>query len=224
MRAMSFTRQIISLLTFQLFFVSCSAEEKNENGGQQIIGMVVKVADADTITVLDAHKNQHKIRFMGIDAPERGQAYGAKATEALREAIGNKPVVVKVSDKDHYGRLIGRVIVEGKILNEWLVANGWAWHYKKYSKDAKLAELEIKAREARIGLWSDPNKPMAPWDYRSAKKQRQAVEKGDASVTGYWLNMSSNVRHNSICQYYRNTSKGRACGPKEGKACGKCGG
>ena len=200
--------------------LSCnlSAQEK------QIVGKVVKIADADTITVLDADKTQHRIRFEGIDAPERGQAYGAKATDALKAALGDGNVVVKVKETDRYGRLVGTVYVGEKNLSQWLVASGWAWHYKAYSKDKKLAELENKARAAKMGLWADSTPPMAPWDYRAAGRQRQAVKKGEAAPVGWWLNTSSKSRHNSTCRYYQNTAKGRACKDDEGKACGICGG
>jgi hypothetical protein len=39
----------------------------------------------------------------------------------------------------------------------------------------------------------------------------------------YWLTTSSNTRHNSKCRYYQQT-KGRPCGPDEGKPCKLCGG
>jgi endonuclease YncB( thermonuclease family) len=205
---------IISLLF--LFVCFANADE--------IIGKVVSVADADTITVLDASNTQHKIRFDGIDAPEKGQDYGTKATEALKLAIGGNQVRVITTGKDKYGREIGTVFVADKNLNQWLVGNGWAWHYKKYSKDAELAELETKARTARAGLWADAKAPIAPWDYRSLVKQQAAVKKGGAVPLGYWLNTSSNSRHNSTCRYFQNTSKGRTCEKNEGKACGICGG
>ena len=48
-----------------------------------IEGKVVKVADGDTVTVLDADNKKHKVRLTGIDAPERRQAYGNKSTESL---------------------------------------------------------------------------------------------------------------------------------------------
>jgi endonuclease YncB( thermonuclease family) len=43
-----------------------------------------------------------------------------------------------------------------------------AWHYKQYNKDQELAILEIKARETKIGLWSQSN-PTPPWDFRHKK-------------------------------------------------------
>jgi endonuclease YncB( thermonuclease family) len=207
-----------TLVVSLLFLIGCFAS------AEEIKGKVVSIADADTITVLDASNTQHKIRFDGIDAPEKGQDYGTKATEALKLAIGGNPVRVITTGKDKYGREIGTVYVGDKNLNSWLVKNGWAWHYTKYSTDAKLAELEKSARIARAGLWADSKAPIAPWDFRSLQKQQRAVKKGDAVPLGYWLNTSSNSRHNSTCRYYQNTSKGRTCEKDEGKACGMCGG
>jgi endonuclease YncB( thermonuclease family) len=56
-------------------------------------GKVVKIADGDTITVL-LDKTQHKIRLEGIDAPEKGQAYGTKARQALADKISRETVRV----------------------------------------------------------------------------------------------------------------------------------
>ena len=53
---------------------------------------------------------------------------------------------------------------------------------------------------------------------------KDAVPKEDKGDCNYWLNISSNVRHNSGCRYFKNTKNGRCCGPNEGRACGTCGG
>ena len=50
---------------------------------ETLTGRVVRVTDGDTIVVLDTSKVQHKIRLQGIDAPERGQAFGTKSKENL---------------------------------------------------------------------------------------------------------------------------------------------
>ena len=48
-----------------------------------IEGRVVGISDGDTITVLDDGKTQHKIRFAGIDAPEKGQPFGERSKQSL---------------------------------------------------------------------------------------------------------------------------------------------
>jgi len=55
--------------------------------------------------------------------------------------------------------------VDGKNLCEELVAAGLARHYKKYSSDQNLADLQIQARKAGAGLWMDI-KAVAPWEYK----------------------------------------------------------
>ena len=52
-----------------------------------LLGHVVAVSDGDTITLLDANKQRHVIRLMGIDAPEKAQAYGQKAKESLSDLV-----------------------------------------------------------------------------------------------------------------------------------------
>lgn len=115
-----------------------------------------------------------------------------------------------------------------------------AWHYKEYSDDETLAELEDKARVSKLGLWAEPN-ALPPWEFRKRRKiddvppqavssprkeptPRQAITSPQSQAGSHWLNTSSNTRHNTSCQYFKNTKKGRSCGPNEGKACGTCGG
>ena len=102
--------------------------------------------------------------------------------------------------------------------NEKMIQDGWAWHYKKYNDEERLAKLELSARQAKRGLWTDSN-PLPPWEYRARKKSPN-----NTPATMFWLNTSSNVRHNENCEYFKNTKRGRSCGPNDGKACGRCGG
>lgn len=63
-----------------------------------LTGKVISVADGDTITVLDSRNKKHKIRLYGIDCPEKGQAYGKKAKQAIVKILKGREVKVKVSD------------------------------------------------------------------------------------------------------------------------------
>ncbi len=189
-----------------------------------LYGPVVRIADADTVTVLNG-STQVKIRLAGIDAPESNQAYGNKAKQALAGRIAGKTVQVNVTSKDRYGRSIGTIMLDGENINHWLVANGWAWHYLQYDKSPEIARLEKSARANKLGLWADDN-PIAPWEFRQLKKKKTAANKTSqpAGPTSYWLNTSSGSRHNSSCKWYKKTKRGRACTASEGKACGICGG
>lgn len=131
---------------------------------QTITGKVTSITDGDTIKVLE-NKAEYKIRFNGIDAPEKSQAYGQKSKEFLSSLIFGKEVIVEVKDKDKYGRYVSDIFLGNKYINAEMVENGFAWHYKEYSKDKSLAELEDKARMNKVGLWADSN-PISPWDFR----------------------------------------------------------
>jgi endonuclease YncB( thermonuclease family) len=182
------------------------------------------VADGDTITVLDATKKQHKIRFYGIDTPETAQAFGAKAKQFTSSLCFGKQVSVDIRDTDRYGRTVGVVMVDGgDAVNSALVGAGLAWWYERYAKnDKELERLEKNARSAKLGLWADKN-PVPPWEFRKNPKASMG-SKSPADVAGvYWLTASSNKRHNAACRYFKKTN-GRACKQADGVACKVCGG
>jgi micrococcal nuclease len=131
-------------------------------------GRVVGVTDGDTISVL-RDQRAVTIRLEGIDAPEKSQAFGQRARQfAAAQAFG-QTVTVHVSGRDRYGRLLADVILpDGRSLNQELVRAGYAWWFRKYSHDMRLARLEAEAREEHRGLWADPA-PEAPWNYRSRR-------------------------------------------------------
>jgi len=58
------------------------------------------------------------------------------------------------------------ILPDGMNLNQDLVKRGWRWRYRKYAPgDTVLEGLEKEAREARIGLWADPQ-PVPPWEWQ----------------------------------------------------------
>ena len=134
-------------------------------------GRVVGVQDGDTITVLDSSNQDHRIRLQGIDAPEKAQAFGTKSGQNLSQAVFNRVVTIEWSKHDRYGRIVGKVMIDGGDICLEQVRVGMAWHYKDYQdeqtlEDQKLyAEAEESARSAKIGLWIDPD-PIPPWDFR----------------------------------------------------------
>ena len=133
-------------------------------------GPAVSVLDGDTIEVL--HNNQdERIRFNGIDCPEKGQAYGKRAKQAASALVYGKKVTLQTFGKDKYGRTIADVILpDGTNVNHELVKDGWCWWYRKYAPgDAVLEDLEKAAREERKGLWANPQ-PVPPWVYRKGNR------------------------------------------------------
>ncbi len=137
---------------------------------EEFKGKCVGVTDGDTISVMREGKAE-KVRLYGIDCPEVGQPFATKAKQATSDYVFGKEVTVKSAGKDRYGRTIGVVLLpNGSGLNVALVNGGLAWHYKAYSKEKALADYEVKAREAKRGVWSQDS-PVAPWDFRKDRKR-----------------------------------------------------
>jgi micrococcal nuclease len=136
---------------------------------QDFTGRVVGISDGDTITVRHDGRGE-KIRLNGIDCPERGQAFGHRAKQFTSGLAFGKEVNVQIKGQDRYGRTIADVILpDGRILNREIVRAGFAWWFRRYApKDTELERLESEAREAKRGLWIDPNL-IPPWEWR---KQR----------------------------------------------------
>ena len=141
--------------------------------GGEIKGKVVGVHDGDTLTLLTSEKVQVKVRLEGIDAPELKQAFGNVSKQSLSDLVFGKLVKLEVAGKDRYKRTLGHVFVGETWVNHAQVEKGFAWHYKKYSKDPRLSEAEKQSREDRRGLWKDA-KPVPPWEWRSVSKKKPA--------------------------------------------------
>ena len=113
-------------------------------------GRVVGVADGDTVTVLDASRQQHKIRLMGIDAPEKRMPYGNRSKQSLSDLIFDRQVQVEYNKKDRYGRTVGKIIVDGVDANLAQIKAGMAWHYKQYQLCARLVPMSAMRPARKI--------------------------------------------------------------------------
>ena len=156
-------------------------------------GVVSHVADGDTLDVsvggvLPAGGRTVTVRLEGIDAPEGGQPFSVEARRHLRVFAFGQRVTIIPSDTDRYGRLVARVLVGadergrgGKDASEEMLRAGLAWHFKRYSSDSRLAQLEAAARARRAGLWSDPS-AIPPWTWRSRERPGRSTPPGSGSV------------------------------------------
>ena len=128
----------------------------------------VTVVDGDTIKIGDV-----KIRFSGIDAPEINQTCVASEGKVACGKISRDILITKVTNnkisctdegKDFYGRVLGECFVNGEALSRYLVREGFAFAYRKYSE--KFISDEEYAKSKRLGMWS--MKFQYPWDYRKS--------------------------------------------------------
>ncbi len=128
----------------------------------------VIVVDGDTIKLGDV-----KIRFSGIDAPEINQTCVASEGKVACGKISRDILITKVTNnkisctdegKDFYGRVLGECFVNGESLSRYLVREGFAFAYRKYSDKFILDEEYAKSN--RLGMWS--MKFQYPWDYRKS--------------------------------------------------------
>ncbi|MFT6275477.1 MAG: endonuclease YncB(thermonuclease family) [Halioglobus sp.] len=137
-----------------------------------LTGRVMRVADGDTLTILDAKQKQHKVRLFGIDSPESEQPYYKAARKALSRLTSGKDVAVTIKDTDRYGRTVGVIYLDNTDINLEMVKLGYAWWYQQYAKDNQaLKQAEQFARSRKLGLWGDPA-PMAPWDWRRSQRKK----------------------------------------------------
>ena len=149
---------LFSIILFSSIISSAISFEK-------IIIVKALVTDGDTIKI-----NDQKIRLFGIDAPEtkqfckeiylsflifnfkRDYKCGEKSTIALKKKIKDKKIRCLIQDKkDRFRRNIGICYLKKQDINSWLVKNGYAIAYRRYSK--KYIMDEQYAEDNKLGIW-----------------------------------------------------------------------
>ena len=150
------------------------ADVDADNRTANFTGPVVRVIEGDTFEVLHNHHSK-LIRLNGIDCPEKGQPFGLFAEHVASDLVFRKQVTLQTHGLDEYGSTIGDVILpDGTNLNQELVRRGLCWWYRGYAPgDTVLEGLEKKAREAKKGLWADPQS-VPPWEWRKREGKDRA--------------------------------------------------
>lgn len=134
---------------------------------------VASVIDGDTIKI-----RGQRVRLYVIDSPESSQLCvrptgerwrcGQQASFALADLIGRSIVSCQPRDRDRYGRIVAVCFKGISDLNRWMVANGWAVAYRRYSED--YAADEDIARRSRTNIWSGDFD--MPWDWRAQRRSQ----------------------------------------------------
>jgi endonuclease YncB( thermonuclease family) len=146
-------------------------------GAETLTGRVVGVADGDTLTIL-AERSTAVIRLDGIDAPEKGQAFGQAAKRTLSDLAFDRTATATCHKVDRYQRRVCAVSVDGRDAGIHLIASGHAWVFTRYAHElpttrrVEYEKAERTARDERRGLWGDAP-PMPPWEWRQAKRSPQ---------------------------------------------------
>jgi len=136
--------------------------------------VVTYVVDGDTLDL----DNGDRIRFSGINTPETGECYYQEAKDALKSLVLNQEVYVEKdkSDEGKYGRKLRYIYVEDLLVNKMLVRDGYARVFDKYSYDTKrydeLKEVEAKAINEKLGLWSCDQDPFKGCLYVGSKNSK----------------------------------------------------
>jgi endonuclease YncB( thermonuclease family) len=133
---------------------------------------VPKIRDGDQIQI-----GTSRIRLGGIDAPSADQlclntkgerwTCGVAARDELVKHVENKSWTCHVLQTDRRGRLVAHCEVDGEDIQKWMVQNGWALAYDRFSHDYDAEQAA--AREAKAGMWQGAF--IAPWDWRVRNKK-----------------------------------------------------
>ncbi len=129
-----------------------------------------RVIDGDTLEI-----QGQRIRLHGIDAPESRQLCrlggkswpcGKDAANALADKSARRPVTCEDLGRDRYKRIIGKCTVAGEDMGEWMVSEGLALAYRRYSLD--YVDEEADAQTAQRGIWA--GEFVKPWEWRRGKR------------------------------------------------------
>ena len=204
------------LFALLVFLLPALAEAADVTG-------VPKIRDGDQIQI-----GNSRIRLGGIDAPSVDQlclnntgerwTCGVAARDELIKHADNKTWTCHVIQTDRRGRQVARCEVDGEDIQKWLVKNGWALSYVRFSHD--YDDDEKAAREAKAGMWRGAF--IAPWDWRIRNKKTailgaaKPVENANtillASASGSVApspdcTIKGNVNRSGECIYHQPTSR-----------------
>lgn len=166
-------KRLFSVITMALLAVGCGGGGSSNSTSQptptinpvnnavNIIHVKTATAiDGDTVHVTDNKGVLHKVRLLGIDAPESDQPYGTESKNALQQCVNGQNITIQWAKKDRYDRLLGKAISSKGDCNLLQLDTGSAWFYREYQKDlaekdkSSYANSEFVAKSGKKGLWA----------------------------------------------------------------------
>ena len=180
------------------------AKSRRRETIQSDLAARARVIDGDTIEVGSA-----RVRLFGVDAPESAQSCvaasrpwpcGRQATQALAGRIDGRSVACEERDRDRYGRIVAVCRQGGQDVNAWLVREGWALAYRRYSRT--YIDEAAAAKAARRGVWRGEFVP--PWDWRRGNRLKSATRDAPrvAARDRGACRIKGNISHNSGRRIY----------------------
>ena len=150
-----------SLILFSIvILITYSIVNSAENN---VVKGKARIIDGDTIEI-----NKEKIRFGGINSPERNETGYRLAKDKLIEKIANNILTcVREKNKDKYRRTVAECFIDGESLSSFMVRKGYACDYIYYSK-GKYAKEQKYAKANKLGIWK--MKYNTSWEYKCRKK------------------------------------------------------
>jgi endonuclease YncB( thermonuclease family) len=143
--------------------VAAAGAKQKPTGAATWRSRVLSVLDGETIMVADGG-NRSKIGLYGIDAPEPGQQFSEGAKSYLQKYVG-RDVDLQFVTRDSIKDRDLCIVYYGFPVNTEMLKAGLAWYYERSPRLPSWQDLQTKARERKIGIWSDPD-PIPPWQFR----------------------------------------------------------
>jgi endonuclease YncB( thermonuclease family) len=164
-RSITLNRILIFIAAFMLFPAVADATT--------LTGRIVSIADGDTLT-LQVGRQQHALKLVAIDAPERYQAWGDRSQANLSRLVLNQMAVADCSGFDPRSNRLCKLTVNRVDIGLEQVQSGMAWwsrqeaHAQTAEDQSAYSHAELMAKLRRLGLWGDTH-PVPPWEFRNER-------------------------------------------------------
>lgn len=210
---------------------SVSSRETETNN--RLTGTVVYVVDGDTFDVKLRNGKEERVRMTLVDTPETKhprlgvQPFGPEASAFTKKLLTGEDVSLEmdVQERDRYGRVLAYVWLNGKLVNEQLIAKGLA-RLAIFPPNTKYVDrfegVQQKAREQRLGIWSvEDYVTDRGYNGELAKKEKNASPAGDCQIKGNISSSGAKIYHMPGNQSYEITKPEQMfCTKKEAEAAG----
>ena len=181
---------------------------------------VFRVVDGDTF-ILEA--NKQAVRLFGIDAPELNNCYGQESLSRLSGLLKKEKVQLKEPVVDKFGRIVALAFVNGKLVNETMIKEGYAAYRSEpgSGKEAMKAAHE-QAKSAKIGIYSPTCTDETPPDPKCAIKGNNDLDRNEylylLPTCPYYHTVI--IRRFEGDQWFCSESEAKKAGFKLSPACG----